>query len=390
MRYNVNPIFGREDRMKKILFVIQSLRMGGAERVLVTIANHLAEMGYEVTIIIWMPYYVFRDNLDSRVKLIYKPHNQHLGNRIPYIRYEFYDGFMWLRRATPRQLYRYYVGRKKFDVEIAFFHEFAVDIVGGSTNRKSRKIAWIHNNLEDLDNEQKLEKAKKMFRKIKNIVCVSHASYDSFMKIIGDTGNVRVIHNPIPKEEILKKAQEPLEHKRKKAGFHLVMPARFHSPKGYHRLIEAVVRLRNEGKDISLMLAGEGSEESRIRDLVEENRAAEYIFVENGRNNPYPYIIEADLLVCASVKEGFNLTVAEALTLGVPVLTTDCRGPREILDGGKYGMIVENSGEGLYEGLKMLYEDPELLEYYRRKAVEWQAFYNSEKIFGQIADMIEG
>ena len=108
------------------------------------------------------------------------------------------------------------------------------------------------------------------------------------------------------------------------------------------------------------------------------------------QNNPYPYIKNADLLVCASYFEGYNLTVAEALILGVPVLSTDCTGPNEILDRGRYGMIVENSKEGLYRGLKELMDNPEKLDYYKRKAKERLGFFDEEKTIKQITDLFEG
>ena len=374
---------------KRILFVIQSLRMGGAERLQVTVANQLASVGYDVTILIWKPYYTFRENLDPRVRLIYKAPDEHLGNKIPYIRYKFYDDVMWELRATPRQLYRYYVGREKYDVEIAFFHGLALPIVAGSTNKKALHIAWVHHDLEKLAYKDDMERANEMYRKIGNIVCVSRAARDSFLKTVGDTGNVRLIYNILPVDEIRSKAELPAEHTVKRAKFHMVLLARFDPPKGHQKLIEATVRLHGEGRDVSLALVGSGDDENRIRGLIRENFAEDYITIANGSNNPYPYLKQADLLVCASVSEGYNLTVAEALILGIPVLSTDCDGPREILDDGKYGMIVENSGEGLYKGVRELYDDPALLELYRKKAVERQDFFDEDRILKQITDMIE-
>ena len=375
---------------KRILFVLQSLRMGGAERVQVTIANKLAQAGYDVTILIWKPIFTFRDDLAKRVRLIYKAPDEHLGNKIPYIRYKFYDDCMWQLRATPRQLYRYYVGHLKFDVEISFFHDIAVDIVGGSTNRKSKKIAWIHHDVEKRGTENNIEKGKKLFHQIHNIVCVSKSARDSFLRVFGDTGSVSVIYNMLPIEEIRAKAEEPVEQIDPRSGFHIVMVARFHAPKGYKRLIQSVVKLRREGKDISLSLVGEGDEKPLILDLIHENNAEDYIFIVDGGTNPYPYIKEADLLVCSSFTEGYNLTVAEALILGVPVLSTDCAGPREILDNGKYGMLVENSEESLYEGLKTLYESPDLMEKYRKKAIERLSFFDEDAILNQITALFEG
>ena len=378
--------------MKKILFVIQSLRIGGGERVLVTIANKLAEVGYDVTILIWLPRYTFRDDLDPRVHLIYKAPDQHLGNRIPYIRYKFYDDSMWLLRATPRMLHRYYVGRKKYDVEIAFFHGYALDIVGGSPDKKSLKIAWVHHDIQKLDDAKPAawERTVEMYRKMDRIVCVSESSRRSFINAIGDTNDIRVIYNMLPIEEIRRKAEEEPKQQIPRSGFHMVMISRFKSAKGYKRLIESVVRLRKEGRDVSLALIGEGDEEGLMRQLIGENSADGYISVLNGQNNPYPYIKGADLLVCASFTEGYNLTVAEAMILGVPVLSTDCAGPREILDNGKYGLLVDNDAEALYEGLKKLCDSPELLAEYRQKAIDRQGFFDEEKILCQITDLIEG
>ena len=89
----------------------------------------------------------------------------------------------------------------------------------------------------------------------------------------------------------------------------------------------------------------------------------------------------------ASLYEGYNLTVAEALLLDVPVLSTKCTGPCEILDGGRYGILVENSEEGLYQGIKDLLENPDKLVYYKERAKERKDFFDEEKIVAQIEEL---
>ena len=374
--------------MKKILFVIQSLRLGGAERAQVTLANKLVEIGYDVTVLIWMPKYDLRDELDERVHLIYKAPDEHLGNKIPYIRYKFYDDVMWQLRAAPQSIYRYYVGRKDYDVEIAFFHSLAVEIVGGSTNRNAVHIAWIHHDLEKNTTAMpdNWTKHSELYRSFDRIVCVSNSARESFLKTVGDTGNVHTIYNLIPIQKIRKKAEEKPQIQTKKSKFHIVMVCRFVLLKGYDRLIRSVAKLRNEGKDISLTLVG-AEDPTPVTDLISECSAEDYITIAEPTTNPYPYIAESSLLVCASYTEGYNLTVAEALVLGVPVLSTDCAGPNEILDHGKYGMIVENSEEGIYEGLKKLYDSPELLNEYKEKAAQRMDFFDEDKIIKQITDL---
>lgn len=92
----------------------------------------------------------------------------------------------------------------------------------------------------------------------------------------------------------------------------------------------------------------------------------------------------ADLLVCSSYYEGYNLTVAESLIIGTPVLSTNCTGPSEIFDNGKYGIIVENSTEGLYQGIKKMITDKSLYSHYKEKTKERIHLFDEEKIIKEV------
>ena len=295
---------------------------------------------------------------------------------------------MWELRATPRKLYNYYV-KDKYDVEIAFFHGLAVTIVFGSTNKKSRKIAWIHHDLERFEHKQEnWDEYKAQFYGYDDIVCVSNSAKESFIKAVGDTGNITTIYNMLPAEQIRRKAEQDPPKMIKKSGFHMVLVGRFHKLKGYKRLFRVVSGMKLDGMDVSLTYVG-GGEREPVDEYIRSLGSGEYITTVEGNDNPYMYMKGADLLVCASYTEGYNLTVAEAMILGIPVLSTDCSGPREILQDGEYGMLVENSEEGLDKGLRALYNDPELLEKYREKALERVDFFNEDKILKQITALFE-
>ena len=96
----------------------------------------------------------------------------------------------------------------------------------------------------------------------------------------------------------------------------------------------------------------------------------------------------ADLYVCSSRYEGFNLTVAEALFLETPVISTDCTGPREILADGEYGMLVDNSTEGLYNGINNLLKNKGVLDTYKSKAILRKPFFDKEKILSKIENLL--
>ena len=380
--------------MKKVLFILPSLTVGGLERVQVTIANKLADNGYDVTVMTLDPKDDLKDELDNRVRYIYKPPKLHLGNKIPYIRHKLYDDGMWETRASAKQLYEHYVGNEKYDVEIAFFRGLPIKIISGSTNRGARHLAWVHSDFKRTSGYMScFSSARCVFDAYKGmdkVVCVSDQAQESFREVIGDTGNLTTVYNMIPIEEIRRKAEDEPEIKVPKSSFHVVLVGHLLiDVKGQKRLITAVSRLRDEGRDISLALVGGGPDEKILKDLIRERRAEDYITMTGSQKNPYPYIKEADLLVCASYFEGYNLTVAEALILGVPILSTDCTGPNEILDRGKYGKIVANSEEGLYNGLRQFADDPYLLNDYKEKALERRAFFDENKLLMKITDLFD-
>lgn len=382
--------------MKKILFIIPSLAVGGLEKVQVTLANKLSELGYEVIILLLEPVFDLQCQLNSEVRVEYKSYKKHIGERIPYIRHRFYDDGMWETRASAEKLHQYYVGDEHYDVEIGFFRGLPIKIVSGGMNKEETKyLGWVHNDFRKADgyksNFRSMENVREAYRKLDKIICVSQETQIGFKEIIGDTGNLCSIYNLLSVEDILLKAKQKPEVQINKEKFHAVLVGRLlDSAKGQKRLVEVVVRLHKMGYKISLAIIGGGADEKMIREEINKKNADSYISMCGKQMNPYPYIKEADLLVCASYYEGYNLTVAEALILGTPVLSTDCTGPKEILDYGKYGMIVENSTEGLYEGLKKIIESPELLLEYKKKAIARKKFFDEEKILNEITDIFEG
>ncbi len=381
--------------MKRILFILPSLGIGGLENVQVTLANQLTAEGCDVTILLLDAMDTLKSELDPRVTLLHKAPKDHLGKKIPYIRHKLYDDGMWEKRATPAELYRYYVGNTKYDVEIAFFRGLPVKIVSGSTNRDAVHLAWVHNDFTKINSYQfdfkNFKAVQTAYQSFDRVVCVSESARKGFIEAIGDTGNTQTIYNLLPVEKIRQLAKQEIAYRYPVTGLNLVLVGRMSdSHKGQLRLIEVVSRLHAEGYDLSLTLVGDGDDREAIEQEILRRSAEQYIFSVGSQKNPYPFIAGADMLVCASYYEGFNLTVAEALILEVPVISTICTGPCEILDNGKYGMLVENSDTGLYCGIKQLAENHGTVEDYRRKAVERIDFFNEDRILKQITDLFEG
>ena len=376
--------------MKKFLFMLPSLRTGGMERVFVTIANLLVRAGNSVTAVTFNPEMDMKGDLDEKVEVIYKEPKKHLGKIIPYIRHTMYDNGLWETRASARQLYKYYIGDNKYDIEIAFFRGRCVKIISGSTNPDSLKLAWVHNDFSRCEgvtkNFNNMDEVKDAYSCFDKILCVSEQVRKEFIKNIGLEEKAVVCYNPIPVDAIREKSVMPCDYK--KQHFAIMSIGRLMPAKGYDRLIKACARLQREGYDLELVIIGGGNEQQALETLARQT-GVEHLTMTGMQDNPFKYIRSADLYVCSSRYEGFNLTVAEALALGLPVLTTDCAGPPEILRNGKYGMIVENSAKGLYNGIKQLINNPELLKGYKEKSQGRTAFFD-EKSYLQRFSRITG
>lgn len=381
----------------KILFLLPTLSVGGLERVQVTIANALAARGHDVTVMTYMEGAALAGELDPRVRFVYRKRRPFsLMRKIPYIRHKFYDDGMWETRASAKALHRYYVGKEYYDVEVAFFRGMGIKTISGCPkSRKTIRIAWVHTDFRLAggyrNNFSSLEAVRAAYASFHSVVCVSEEAKRGFVEMIGETGNLSVIHNLLPVENIRRLGALPLAQATRRGSFHIVLVARLlDSAKGHCRLLNVVRQLQDEGFDFSLTFVGGGPDEKKIREMISLLGLSDRVTMTGSQNNPYPYIKEADLLICASYFEGYNLTVAEALILGVPVISTECTGPSEILDHGKYGMIVENSQQGIYRGLKELLSNPEKMEWLRQKAAERLGFFDEEAILQKIESLFGG
>ena len=84
------------------------------------------------------------------------------------------------------------------------------------------------------------------------------------------------------------------------------------------------------------------------------------------QDNPYAYMARADVFVCSSFSEGYSTACTEAIILGIPVLTTNVSGGKEIIDEAEAGLLVGMENEDLYSGMKKILNQPEILKTWKR------------------------
>ena len=171
---------------------------------------------------------------------------------------------------------------------------------------------------------------------------------------------VHIIYNPIA-PDIFERAQEPIDHpwfKENKIPVILCV-ARLDPPKDFQTLIRAFSLIRKE-RPARLAILGEGSERAKLEGLVKELGLENDVWMPGFVDNPFKFMKRAAVFVLSSRFEGAPLVLAEALSVGVPVVSTDCpSGPREILEGGKWGKLVPvGDHEKLAEAILETIENP--------------------------------
>ena len=260
--------------------------------------------------------------------------------------------------------------------------------------KEQKTIAYLHANMEKSPFMKRLRKREKIqdcFKNYNRIVAVSEEVKDSFVRVSGIEENVCVKYNTFSVEEIRKKSEDVVDDKKFLQGdITFCSVGKLEQVKGYMRLIKIIKRLVDDKINVCLNLVGGGSERKELEKYIYDNNLQNNISLVGFDVNPYKYVKRSDLFICSSYSEGFSSVVAESLILGVPVLTTNCAGMKELLGAnGEYGIIVDNDEESLYKGVKKLVIDRQLLEFYRRKACERGKYFEPENSVGEVEKMIK-
>jgi glycosyltransferase involved in cell wall biosynthesis len=210
---------------------------------------------------------------------------------------------------------------------------------------------------------------RRIYRQADGVIAVSRDLAEDVASITGiPVATIHVAHNPVVTPEMFEQARAPLEHPwfREGAPPVIVGIGRLARVKNFALLIRAYARVRRE-LSCRLIILGEGRERRTLERLAKVLGVAGDVELAGFVENPFAYLSRARLFASASLAEGSPNALTEALALGIPVVSSDCRsGPREILQGGRYGALVPVGDEAalavaMLGALKQSH-DPEFLK----------------------------
>lgn len=346
--------------MIKILFLIPDLSGGGAEKVLCNLVNNMDQSKFDITVQTIDEYNPQKFLVEGiRYKAINRCKTT-LGQRL--------FSYCFRLCAELKLAYPLFI-KGNYDIEIAYLETIATKIISQSTNKKAAKLAWVHCDLSKKERiEDSIDKLQKQYQAFDKIVCVSQDAQLGFRKLFGKEFDTVVLSNVIDEAEIFKKAEEPIEWHCDSNKKQLLAVGRLTKEKNFAYLIDTCARLRDAGYRFCLTILGEGPERGRLEQRIQDLHLTDMVELKGFCQNPYPYIKNADLVVCSSLYEGLSTVVIESLILGTAVVTTPCSGMKELLGESEYGLIADDSKDGLYYSIMALLESEELRLKYTEKA----------------------
>lgn len=331
--------------MTKVLFYIDTLKAGGAEKVLCNLVNAMDHDRFAVTVATPFPEDTAALSPQVRYCSLYPA-----KNTLTRYLYRLESALGTAVRRLPKDQH----------LEVAYLECGPTKFLAGSKS-KAKKLAWVHCDLI-LKNDDPAAFAKKTapwYEAYDHVVCVSESVRESFQTLYNGRFPGSVLYNVNDEGEILRKAEAFLPEKSDVPT--LCAVGRLTAQKGFDLLIEACAGLSIPYR---LQIIGEGEDRQKLEEAIARRNLGDRIRLLGWQKNPYPYLKNADLVVCSSRYEGLSTVVTEALILGRPVVTTPCNGMAELLGDSEYGLVTDD----LCDGLTRMLTEKGLREHYEAMA----------------------
>lgn len=371
--------------MKTYLFIYSQFNAGGAERALLRILQNLDPARARATLLITnsggtLHHLLMQPCLN--IELLPSPwHGYPPAYRLALL---LATRLGW--RGPLRRKLRQAVQGRHFDVAISFLEGMPLKCHALLTDIATRNYSWVHCDLlrhhytAPLFRRGEEEAA---YRAMDGVVCVSRGAAGSLGELFPScAGKTTVIYTPIDCLRIAKMARAAQVST---PGFTVCVCGRLTAAKRTDRAIRLARRAKDEGLEIYVMIVGGGELMAGLQQMARELEVADRVSFAGHQENPYPYLLAADLLLSPSSTEGFGLAVCEAMALGIPVVSTRTAGTAEILAGNRYSLLCEQSDDSLYRAVKAMYSDASLRRHYstaaRRRAQDFSAPQAMAKIY---------
>jgi glycosyltransferase involved in cell wall biosynthesis len=315
---------------ERIAVFLPSLHCGGAERVMLRLAEAFAVSGPSVDLVVAAAEGPYLSQISSHVRLVDLRAGRVLASLPGLVRY--------LRQHRPTALLS------------AMEHANLVALwARGLARVSTRIVVSIHITVSDARNDQPLRGRLAtaytglFYKAAQGVVAVSEAVADDFANVTGFRRScIRTIYNPVVTPELAVLAESPVNDPWFAGGEPPVVlgVGRLTPQKDFPTLLHAFARVRAQ-LPVRLLILGEGEKRPELEALIQKLGLARDVRLPGYVDNPFAYMGRCSVFVLSSAYEGLPTALIEAMACGAPVVSTACAsGPAEILEDGRYGCIV--------------------------------------------------
>ena len=358
---------------KKLIFVCNNLHIGGIQRSLINLLNEISDK-YEITLFLFSPIGEYET-----------PKNVHLifGNRLTRImgmsHSEASDAgvlcmlwrTLWViltrifgSRFTFGILCMFQKLDGEYDAAISFMQNSSYRYFYGGCNeftvksiKAKRKISFVHCDFKNYFGNNSYNRS--YYKNFDAVACVSDSCREVFEAVCPELkGKTASVHNCFNYAQ-MRLAAERFDTEYTNGTLNIFTSARISSEKGIFRMLLIFERLKNKGCSFVWRIAGRGAEyESALAESKKRNLSDNIVFL-GLQKNPYPYFKSADLVLVPSYDEAAPMVYGEAMTFGIPILTTNTVSAKELVEKNAAGFVCDNSDEAIESTLEALLKNPE-------------------------------
>lgn len=352
---------------KKVLFVIDSLGCGGAEKSLVSLLPLLDRQKFDISLLVFKRGGVFEHLVPKDICFVSYP-SVTVKERAKWcIAQKMFSVALRLNRhkhgAESRwssMAWAYPPVEQNFDVAVAYQQGLPTYFVAEKV-RAEKKYAWV--NTDPVKAGYRISFNRKYYNRYTNVIGVSTTVAKQLAEHnYVDESRIVTVFDILNVDLIRKMAVEGCDKLFVKRGITLVTVGRMVPQKNYILAVDTADVLVKRGLQFRWFFVGDGSERNSVESAIKEKNLENRIVLLGMRTNPYPYMFGADIYVQTSSLEGFGLTLTEARLLHKPVVSTNFPVVYDQIRHEVNGMIAEMTPESLAENILRLVEDNKLRE----------------------------
>ena len=370
--------------MKKIIFVIESMNIGGTEKALLSMISEIPIHKYDITILLLENSGGFLGFIPKHIKVKYlkeysdvkfymnKSAKELLLSEIKSNKY--FDGIKTLiYYGISRVLkdYNIYFNNKimkrvsmlneEYDVAISYQgppSNFSAYLVANKIKAKKR-IQWIHSDVSKLNLD--IKTTNNLYKRFNKIFVVSNEAKKKFEELFPEQiDKTEVFRNILSSKLAIQQSELKVGFNDNFDGIRILTVGRLSGEKGQGITIPILSKLREEGYNVKWYCVGEGSFRSELQQLIKKYGLEEEFILLGSTTNPYPYMAQCDLYVQSSRHEGYCITLAEAKIFNKSIISTDFTGAKEQLITYHSAKIVEAKACDLYHAIKQIIDTKNL------------------------------